>query len=80
MPDSVQCTIVPESVPEVSALKKEYRKVKQKDSSTASHAETLSNAVENITKENTMVDDFKVQQFQRPEGTMKNTSKEMGNE
>ena len=77
LPNSVQCTIVPESAPEVSALKKEYRKVKQKDSSAVLHAETLSNAVENITKENTMVDDFEVQQFQRPEGTMGKTSEEM---
>jgi hypothetical protein len=37
----------------------------------------LSNAVENITKENTMVDDFEVQQFQKPKGTMEKTSEEM---
>ena len=77
LPNSVQCTIVPESAPEVSALKKEYRKVKQKDSSAVLHADTLSNAVENITKENTMVDDFEVWQFQRPEGTIGKTSEEM---
>ncbi len=77
MPNSIQCTIVPESAPEVSALKKEYRKVKQKDSSAVLHADTLSNAVENMTKENTMVDDFEVQQFQRPEGAMGKTSEEM---
>ncbi len=64
-------------MPEVSALKKEYRKVKKKDSSAISHAETLSNGVENITKENTMVDDFEVQQFHRPEGTMEKKIEEM---
>lgn len=77
LPNSAQCTIVPESAPEVSALKKEYHEVKPKDSRAVSYAETLSNAVENITKENTMVDDFEVQQFQKPKGTMEKTSEEI---
>jgi hypothetical protein len=78
LPNSIQCTIVPELAPEVSALKKEGREAKPNDSSACvSNAEMLSMAVENITKENTMVNDFEIQQFQKFEGTMDKTSKEM---